>query len=114
MRLWYIVSVMQRIMYIENKSGGLTGQAIIGRVTFSKTKRSVHYKGKTFLKAQGYKYNHIEVQSGDEYWISGCHKDGKDRLYNERLPIHIDEDVREEYWVQIRSMPEMKHVNKIN
>jgi hypothetical protein len=43
---------------------------------------------------------------GEDYWISGCKRDGRDRLYGERLPVPIDEDVREEYWTQIRKLPE--------
>lgn len=47
---------------------------------------------------------------GDEYWVSGPKEDGSDRLFGGRMPvIHIDEDVREEYWLQIRNLPE--HVN---
>ena len=50
------------------------------------------------------------LRNGDEYWVSGPKKDGSDRLFAGRLPvIHIDEDVREEYWLQIRNLPE--HVN---
>jgi len=40
------------------------------------------------------------------YWISGCKKDGRDRLYPGI--IEIDDDVREEYWTGIRGMPEHK------
>jgi len=36
-----------RIMYIECKAGGLTGGARIGRVTFSKTGRTLYYRGQT-------------------------------------------------------------------
>lgn len=44
--------------------------------------------------------------NGDEYWVSGPKADGSDRLFGGRLPvIHIDEDVREEYWLRIRNMP---------
>ena len=84
-----------RIMYIERKDDGQTGEtflhggyARIGRVTFSKTMSSVHYDGKTSQKTKrGYKYNFFEVATGDHYWISGCKKDGSDRLYSERVPI---------------------------
>eukprot|EP01047_Picozoa_sp_COSAG01_P099538 COSAG01_NODE_29533_length_635_cov_1.205224_2_plen_111_part_00 len=98
-----------RIMYIEFKGDGLTGVARIGRVKFSKTMKSVHYKGKTFetLKGTGFKANFFDVDSGDNYWISGCRKDGADRLYGERTPIYIDEDVQEEYWTEIRNLPNM-------
>lgn len=100
-----------RIMYIENKSGenDLTGDARIGRVTFSKSGKSIHYMGKTFqtLSGSGFKANYFDVETGDHYWISGCRKDGRDRLYGERLPIHIDADCVEEYWRDIRNLPEV-------
>jgi hypothetical protein len=48
-----------RIMYIECKAGGLTGSGRIGRVTFSKTGRTLYYRGQTFqsLKGRGFKSN---------------------------------------------------------
>ena len=96
-----------RIMYIECKSGGLTGPARIGRVVFSKTGRTLRYREQEFqsLKGAGYKANYYDLATGDRYWISGPHKDGSDRLYGERVPIEIDEDVREEYWRDIRGLP---------
>jgi len=98
-----------RIMYIENKSESLNGDARIGKVAFSKTMRTMFYNGREFLKVKsGYKHNCIEVESGEEYWISGCKKDGTDRLYNDSVPVYIDEDIREEYWTTIRSHPELK------
>ena len=104
-----------RIMYIENKSDGLTGPARIGRVTFSKTGRTLYYQGKSFrsLKGKGFKANHYEIETGDQYWISGCKKDGGDRLYGERVPVEIDEDVREEYWSEIRRLPDDKQQQQI-
>jgi len=99
-------------MYIESKATGLNGPARIGRVEFSKTGKSVYYGGKTFqsLKGSGYKANYVEVESGEQYWISGCKKDGSDRLYVSSLPIEIDEDVRDEYWTTVRGLPEKKHL----
>jgi hypothetical protein len=83
--------------------------ASIGRVSFSKTGRSLYYKGMTFrsLKGDGFKANYYEVASGDQYWISGCRKDGCDRLYASNLPVEIDEDVRQEYWETIRGLPRL-------
>jgi hypothetical protein len=72
-----------RIMYVEDKSEGLSGGAArIGRVAFSKTGRTLYYGGKSFksLSGRGFKANYFEVESGDEYWISGCKRDGSDRL----------------------------------
>jgi len=105
-------------MYIENKSSGdgLIGNARIGRVTFSKTGKSVHYNGKTFqtLSGTGFKANYFDVDTNEHYWISGCKKDGTDRLYGERLPIFIDEDVAEEYWTEIRNLPNYSDKKVIN
>ena len=96
-----------RIMYIENKSASLNGAARIGRVTFSKTGKSISYGGRTFqsLKGRGFKSNYFDIDSGEKFWISGPRKDGKDRLYPESsLPVEIDPDVAEEYWREIRGM----------
>jgi len=92
-------------MYIEDKSTGLDGPARIGRVTFSKSGRSLNYAGRTFrsLKGRGFKANYFDVETGDEFWISGPRKDGKDRLYEgSSKPVEIDADVEEEYWGSVR------------
>ncbi|MAB56884.1 hypothetical protein [Aequorivita vladivostokensis] len=88
-----------RIMYIENKSEGLEGDARIGRVYFSKTGRTLYYKGRKFqsLKGNGFKSNYFDVESGDEFWISGPRKDKSDRLYGGNLNVEIDSDVLGEY-----------------
>jgi hypothetical protein len=75
-------------------------------VTFSQTGKSIHYRGRLFvtLKGRGFKTNYIDCETGEEYWISGCKKKGGDRLYPGT--IQIDADVREEYWTEIRSLPD--------
>jgi hypothetical protein len=100
-----------RIMYIERKAGGLTGNARIGRVTFSKTGSTIYYQGKTFrsLKGAGFKSNYFCVETGEDYWISGPKRRGGDTLYRGNTPIEIDSDVREEYWTNIRRLPERAH-----
>ena len=96
----------KRIMWIEYKNDGLSGPARIGRVTFSKSGKSIHYQGKTFqtLRGNGFKANYFDVETGEEYWISGCRKDGVNALYS--TDVEVDEDVREEYWREIRNLPE--------
>jgi hypothetical protein len=93
-----------RIMYIENKSASLNGPARIGRVTFSKTGKSVSYGGRTFqsLRGTGFKANYFDVETAEHFWISGPRRDGEDRLYASSLAIEIDSDVAEEYWRDIR------------
>lgn len=98
-----------RIMYIEDKSRGLNGPARIGRVTFSKSGKSLSYGGRTFgrLGGQGFKANYFDEETGAHFWISGPRRDGADRLYPQsHASVEIDEDVREEYWRDIRGTPE--------
>jgi len=97
-----------RIMYIELKTGdghNDRSDANIGRVTFSKSGKTLYYRGLKFqsLKGSGICANFCEIESGDEYWISGCKKNGQDRHWAGGGPVEIDEDVREEYWTKIRN-----------
>ena len=96
-----------RIMYIEHKAGHLTGAARIGRVTLSKTGATLYYQGQEFrsLKGAGFKANYFEVDTGEEYWISGPRKDGADALYATNIPAVIDNDACEEYWTAVRGVP---------
>lgn len=89
-------------MYIEAKIDGVTGNARIGRVTYSKSGQSIYYSGKTFAKHRGFKSNYYDIETGDEYWISGCKKNGSDALYPTQ--VLIDDDVRDEYWRDIRKI----------
>jgi hypothetical protein len=99
-----------RIMYIEDKSNGLSGPARIGRVTMTKLGKTIYYQGRTFrtLGGAGFKANFYDVDTGEHFWISGPRRDGRDRLYGERVPVVIDEDARVEYWTKIRQLPQYK------
>ena len=93
-------------MYIEDKSNGLSGPGRIGRVRFSQTGKSIYYGDRTLqtLSGQGFKANYFDVDTGAQFWVSGCKKRGGDRLYGG--VVEIDDDVREEYWCVIRGLPE--------
>jgi hypothetical protein len=95
-----------RVMYIEYKGGGLAGPARIGRVTFSKSGRTIYYRGKSLqpLSGQGSKANYFDTETGAWYWVSGCRQDGTDSLYPQ--VVEVDEDVRDEYWAEIRGLPD--------
>jgi hypothetical protein len=100
-----------KIMYIE-PGGGLAGAGgRIGRVTFSQTGKTIRYAGSEFqsLKGDGFKENFRDIETGEWYWISGPRRDGNDALYP--MTVEIDEDVREEYWCEIRKRPDLKHTS---
>ena len=88
-----------RIMYIECKASGLVGPATIGRVYFSKSGKTLYYRGLVFqsLKGAGWKANCFEINSGDHFWISGPRKDQNNRLYGGNSGVLVDEDIRAEY-----------------
>jgi hypothetical protein len=58
-------------MYIEDKSGGLTGPAHIGRVSSSKSGRTLSYGGRSFqsLNGAGFKANYFDIETGDEFFL---------------------------------------------
>ena len=100
-----------RIMYIERKAGALTGDARICRVTFNRTGRTIFYREQVFRRIFGgaFKSNYQEEATGEDYWISGPKRRGGDRMYGSALPVAVDEDVRAEYWRDIRRRPERVH-----
>ena len=98
-------------MYIGFKGDGINGPARIGRVACSKSYRSVYYQGRRYQVLKGgYKTNYFDSETLEEVWISGCKKTGGDRLHPGI--VDIDEDVREEYWTDIRKMPEENNRKK--
>ena len=84
--------------------------------SFSKRGKTIYYGGKAFQSCggSGYKANYFDIETRDQYWISGCKRNGTDRLYGERVPVEIDDDVREEYWTEIRGLPEKKDETAAN
>src|ERR1043166_1781946 len=89
-----------RIMYIQ--LGTSAGR--IGRVRLAKTGRTLYYRDVELTPlGGGYKANYIDVEARAYYWASGPRKAGQDSLYPG--VVEIDDDVREEYWRDIRRMP---------
>jgi len=94
------VAMRERVMYVELKTNqNDRGPAWIGRVRFSKSGRTIYYRDLELrsLKGMGVGANFYDVESDDEYWVSGVKKNGQDRHWAGRGPVHIDEDAQEEY-----------------
>ena len=100
-------------MWIERKVDGLSGPARIGRVLPGRG-RTLRYGGKKFhsLRGSGFKANYFDAETLEEYWISGCRKDGRDALYS--TTVEIDDDVRNEYWREIRGRPDLAHFSSFH
>ena len=92
-----------RIMFVQLKSGFNTdlGPAWISRVQFTKTWRTAYFHGRTLRRTTGTAYanmdaNFRDMESGEEFWISGPKRDRTDARYSHQQPT-IEEDVRDEY-----------------
>jgi len=93
----------ERMMYVELKSGfSHDGPAWIGRVGFSKTGHTIYYRGKTLRRLDAAVGNFVDVETGDEYWVSHVARDGVDRHWAGAGPVQIDDDVRTEYLEYLR------------
>lgn len=89
-----------RIMYIELKSGfSDNGPAWISRVETSKSGQTIYFNDMALkkLKTPGIGANHFDIETGEEYWISGIKKNGLDRHWAGSGKVMIDEDVVDEY-----------------
>jgi hypothetical protein len=88
-----------KIMYIENKSEGHSGLAWIGYAEFSKSGQTVYFDNKALkkFKTTGISGNHYDIETGEEYWISGVKKNGEDRHKYGGGKVMLEKDCVEEY-----------------
>lgn len=88
-----------KIRYIENKSSCHHGSAWIGWVEFSKSGQTVYFNNKALkkLKIPGILGNHFDIETGEEYWVSGVKKNGQDRHQLGGGKIMIDRKSVPEY-----------------
>jgi hypothetical protein len=87
-----------KIMYVELKSGfSDNGPAWVGKVKFSKSGQTVYFNDKGFKKISGISGDYMDIETGEEYWISGVKKNGEDRHWAGSGKIQIDRKVIDEY-----------------
>ena len=80
------------------------GTAWIGLVSFSKSRKTIYFNGKAFqsLNGMGISGNYFDLESGDEYWISGVKKDMSDRHKFGGGKIYVEKRILSEYLQIIR------------
>lgn len=89
---------MTAIKYIELKTGyNDNGPAWIGRAKISRSGNTVYFNNHAFEKCNGISGNFIDIESGDEYWISSVKKNGEDRHWAGSGKIIIDSKIIPEY-----------------
>lgn len=88
------------IIYGELKSGYAdNGPAWIGRASYSDSGRTIYFNGHAFqsAKGKGIGANYIDIETGDEYWISGVKKNQQDRHWAGGGVVQIDQEVVDDY-----------------
>lgn len=96
------------LIYVELKSGfNDSGPAWIGNGFYNRTRKTVYFNGQVFHRSKGISSNHIDLQSGDEYWISGVKKNGTDRHWAGSGTIKIDKSVIDDY-LKLRGLTTLK------
>lgn len=90
--------MINNLMYIELKTGySDDGPAWIGYVKTSKTKKTIYFNDHAFQKSIGSYSNYIDIENGDEYWISGLKKNESNRHWAGHGKIMIDRRAVSEY-----------------
>ena len=88
-----------RVMFVQLKSGHDIdrGPAWISVVHFNRSWRTALWHGKTLRRASGmFDANFYDVETQEQYWMSGPHRDQRDVRYSAVRPT-VDEDAREAY-----------------
>ena len=90
--------MIKDLMYIELKTGySDDGPAWIGYVKTSKTKKTIYFNDHAFQKYNGGYSNYVDIENGDEYWISGLKKRESNRHWDGHGKIMIDRRAVNEY-----------------
>ena len=86
------------IKYIELKTGYAdNGPAWIGNVRESKTGKTIYFNNHAFQKCQGIQGNYYDIETGEEYWISGIKRNGQDWHWAGSGKVIIDRKCVDEY-----------------
>lgn len=91
-------TMIKHLMYIELKTGyNDDGPAWIGYVKTSKTGKTIYFNDHAFQRYNGANANYIDIESGDEYWISGVKKRESNRHWAGHGKIAIDSRTVDEF-----------------
>lgn len=94
----FLQDMKAELIYVELKTGySDNGPAWIGNGFYNRTRKTVYFNGQVFCRSQGISSNHIDLETREEYWISGVKKKGTDRHWAGSGTIKIDERVVADY-----------------
>ena len=73
------------------------GPAWIDYVNILKIKNTIYFNDQDFQKYNGCYSNYVDIETGDEYWISGLKKKESNRHWAGHGKIMIDQRAVDEY-----------------
>ena len=88
------------IKYIELKSNfNHNGPAWIGLISYSKSGKTLYFDGKAFQRigSDRMRGNYYDIESGEEYWISGVKKNQNDRHTFGGGKVYVEKRILGEY-----------------
>jgi hypothetical protein len=86
------------LLYVDLKSGyNDNGPAWIGFGTRSRSGRTIYFNDRAFHAGGGVRGNYHDVETGEEYWISGVKRDQTDRHWAGAGVVMIDAAAVAEY-----------------
>jgi hypothetical protein len=72
------------------------GSRLAQQVRFNKTWKTAYWHGRTLHRWQGSDANFYDVETREEFWVSGPHRDRRDVRYSGVQPT-VDDDIRDVY-----------------
>ncbi|MFD7137386.1 hypothetical protein [Streptomyces sp. NPDC059894] len=99
----------RRLMFVHLKTGYDIdrGPSWIGWVDFSRTWRTAYFRGRTLRRGTGlglFDANFHDVETGEDFWISGPKRDRSDTRYGPEGPT-VEEDATDAYRAFLRGAP---------
>ncbi|MFI1472217.1 hypothetical protein [Streptomyces wuyuanensis] len=97
----------RRLMFVQLKTGYDTdrGPSWIGWVDFSKTWGTAYFRGRTLRRSGGMlDANFYDVQTNEEFWVSGPKRDHTDTRYGPSTP-EIEPEAVESYHAFLEGTP---------
>ncbi|WP_432037452.1 hypothetical protein [Streptomyces cucumeris] len=99
----------RRIMFVQLKTGHGTdrGPSWIGWVDFSKTWKTAYLHGRTLRRATGLGLsdaNFYDVETDEEFWVSGPKRDRSDTRYGPGGP-RVEDEAVDAYRAFLRGAP---------
>ena|SRR5690349_6110620 len=96
----------RRIMFVQLKTGHDIdrGPSWIGWVDFNRSWNTARYRGRQLRRFPGYDSNFYDVDTHEDFWLSGPKRDRTDTRYGPATTT-VDDDAREAYEAFLAGAP---------